>query len=259
MLYGELSFLQSHAQPLPLCSLPVQPFAGMSRQSAWPRRQQTTTSLGAPPSNGAGLRGDFLMARPFHSAGVWPCAGCLIDRVKSSPYRKIFAGASITSVPAQGLRKARQRGDAYGTSPHQNTPERTRTPEQNGCPPSHVSCRPPLPRDLHRAGTPDALIDPQNELPHFERPSAAAKNLDSRWRRGDGDGGRGVGRTRGCPRRGPRPYRKGQFPFDTRGAKRPLARARRVFPSRHGLAMDFSLPREHLGLSRHALRSYLAT
>ena len=76
------------------------------------------------------------MARPFHSAGAWPCAGCLIDRVKSSPYRKIFAGASITSVPTQGLRKARQRGDAYGASPHQNTPERTRTPEQNGCPPS---------------------------------------------------------------------------------------------------------------------------
>ena len=36
-----------------------------------------------------------------------------------------------------------------------------------------------MPRDLHRAGTPDALIDPQNELPHFERPSAAAKKLDS--------------------------------------------------------------------------------
>ena len=52
MAYGELSFLQSRAQPLPLCSLPVQPFAGMSRQSALPRRQQTTTSLGAPPLNG---------------------------------------------------------------------------------------------------------------------------------------------------------------------------------------------------------------
>ena len=36
-----------------------------------------------------------------------------------------------------------------------------------------------MPRDLHRAGTPDALIDPQNELPHFERPSAAAKKFDS--------------------------------------------------------------------------------
>ena len=52
MAYGKLSLLQSRAQPLPLCSLPVQPFAGMSRQSALPRRQQTTTSLGAPPSNG---------------------------------------------------------------------------------------------------------------------------------------------------------------------------------------------------------------
>ena len=98
---------------------------------------------------------------------------------------------------------------------------------------------------------------PQEEVPHSERPSAAAKNLDPRWRRGDGDGARGVGRTRGCPRRGPRPYRKGQFPFDTRGAKRPRARARRVFPSRDGLAMEKSMPREHLGLPRHALRSYL--
>ena len=53
MPYGELSFLQSRAQPLPLCSLPVQPFAGMSRQSAWPRRQQVATSFRAPPSNGA--------------------------------------------------------------------------------------------------------------------------------------------------------------------------------------------------------------
>ena len=34
-----------------------------------------------------------------------------------------------------------------------------------------------------------------------------------RARRGDGDGGRGVGRTRGCPRRGPRPYRKGAIPL----------------------------------------------
>ena len=52
LAYGKLSLLQSRAQPLPLCSLPVQPFAGMSRQSALPRHQQTTTSLGAPPSNG---------------------------------------------------------------------------------------------------------------------------------------------------------------------------------------------------------------
>ena len=95
----------------------------------------------------------------------------------------------------------------------------------------------------------------QEEAPHFESTSAAFWELDSRWRRGDGDGGRGVGRTRGYPRRGPRPYRKGQFRFDTRGAKWPLARARRVFPSRDGLAMEKSLPREPLGLSRHALRS----
>ena len=76
------------------------------------------------------------MARSFHSAGAWPCAGCLIDRVKLSPYRKIFAGASITSVPTQDLRKAMQRGDAHGTSFRQNTPEHARTPEQSGCPPS---------------------------------------------------------------------------------------------------------------------------
>ena len=41
-----------------------------------------------------------------------------------------------------------------------------------------MSCRPPLPRDLHRAGTPDALIDPQSDLPHLEMPTTASKNLD---------------------------------------------------------------------------------
>ena len=53
LAFTKPSLLQSCAQPLPLCSLPVQPFAGMSRQSAWPRHQHATTSLRAPPSNGA--------------------------------------------------------------------------------------------------------------------------------------------------------------------------------------------------------------
>ena len=65
-----------------------------------------------------------------------------------------------------------------------------------------------------------------------------------RARRGDGDGGRGVGRTRGCPRRGPPAYRKAQFGLDTRHATWPLARARLIFPSRDGLAMEKSMPRE---------------
>ena len=86
---------------------------------------------------------------------------------------------------------------------------------------------------------------PPERIAAFREAERRGKKTRFRARRGDGDGGRGVGRTRGCPRRGPRPSRKGQFPFVMCSAKRPLAHARRVFPSRDGLAMEKSMPREH--------------
>ena len=42
-----------------------------------------------------------------------------------------------------------------------------------------MSCRPPLPRDLHRAGTPDALIDPGIDLAHPGMPPTPRRKLDS--------------------------------------------------------------------------------
>ena len=113
---------------------------------------------------------------------------------------------------------------------------------------------PTTPSD-HRAGTPDALIDPGIDLAHPSMLPTPRRKLAAEVSRGDGDGGRGVGRTRGCPSRGPPAYRKGQFPFLTRGAKRPLARARLALPSRDGLAMANSLPREPKMLRRQGLRS----
>ena len=114
------------------------------------------------------------------------------------------------------------------------------------------------PKPLHRS--PPGWVITEGNHPR-DRSSAsqdatnAVEKTRFRARRGDGDGGRGVGRTRGCPGRGPGPCRKAQFGCLTRGTKRPLARARLVFPSRRGLAMANSLPREPKMLRRQGLRS----
>ena len=49
-------------------------------------------------------------------------------------------------------------------------------------------------------------IHPSERIAAPRDAERGVKKTRFRARRGDGDGGRGVGRTRGCPRRGPRPY-----------------------------------------------------
>ena len=118
------------------------------------------------------------------------------------------------------------------------------------------------PKPPHRSPPRWVIIEgnrPSGQIVAPQDAGNAIKKTRFRARRGDGDGGRGVGRTRGCPRRGPPAYRKAHFAFVTCGAKRPLAHARLAFPSRRGLAMEKSLPREPYMLRRHALRDYLAT
>ena len=82
--------------------------------------------------------------------------------------------------------------------------------------------------------------------------SSASRGAEQRGRRGrfltprgDGDGRRGVGRTRGCPGRGRRAYRKAHFVHETQGAKRPPPRAR----------LGFFIAKSHRDGENHAPRA----
>ena len=94
----------------------------------------------------------------------------------------------------------------------------------------------------------------QNDSSHFETPNTASKKLDSERVAAMAMAAavlaaRVAALGEGLPR-----IERHISPLLC-GAKRPLARARLIFPSRDGLAMERSMPREPYVLSRHALRS----
>ena len=78
-----------------------------------------------------------------------------------------------------------------------------------------VAPHPPTTPSDHRRGLSRAPIDHTIDWATLDAAKLASANLDLRWRCGDGDSGRRVGRTRGCPGRGCRAYRKAQNTRET--------------------------------------------